>query len=174
MRQYLVVPPWIIVHRILVNSVDMVYTTQQDTVLNVIHTIRLAIWIDWCPIQVALTLCGFTLCDYLAKYKRIAQSETCINRNFTLCEFSWETKNAQSEGYLYVLESFCKYFPLIILLLSQLFTEISSDEFTNQQQNENMKIFTKLLWYFTGMMIAAKDWNVSDYQHDCYVSLEKS
>ena len=73
-----------------------------------------------------------------------------------------------------VLESFCKYFPLIILLLSQLFTEISSDEFTNQQQNENMKIFTKLLWYFTGMMIAAKDWNVSDYLHDCCVSLEKS
>ena len=48
-------------------------------------------------IQVALTLCC-----YLAKYIRIAQSETCINRNFTLCEFSWETKNAQSEGYLYL------------------------------------------------------------------------
>ena len=28
----------------------MVYTTQQDTVLNVIHTIRLAIWIDNPPI----------------------------------------------------------------------------------------------------------------------------
>ena len=73
-----------------------------------------------------------------------------------------------------VLESFCKYFPLIILLLSKLFTAISSDEFTNQQQKEKMKIFTKPFQYFTGMMITAKDWNVSDYQQDCCVSLEKS
>ena len=43
---------------------------------------------------------GGPLCDYLAKYKRIAQSETTTNRNFTLCKFSLETKNTHKVSYL--------------------------------------------------------------------------
>ena len=37
----------------------------------------------------AVSLCAFhTLCNHLAKYKKIAQRETSTNSNFTLCEFS--------------------------------------------------------------------------------------
>ena len=42
------------------------------------------------------------LCQYTCLTWKIAQNEISTNvhlvRNFTLCEFSWETKNAQSEG----------------------------------------------------------------------------
>ena len=50
----------------------------------------------------------------------------------------------------------------------------SSDEFTNQQQNDNKKILAKRFQNFTGMMITAKDWNHSDYQHNFFGSLEQS
>ena len=38
----------------------------------------------------------------------------------------------------------------------------------------NKKIFAKRYQYFTWIMITAKDWNCSDYQHDSCVSLEQS
>ena len=80
-----------------------------------------------------------------------------------------------------ILELFCKYFLLSFCYcfinlseLSQLFTALSSDEFTNQQQNDNKKILAKRFQNFTGMMITAKDWNHSDYQHNLFGSLEQS
>ena len=65
------------------------------------------------PHTVRFHFVRFTLCATFGKstllsikphfvLKKIAQSEIYTNvhlvRNFTLCEFSWETKNAQSEG----------------------------------------------------------------------------
>ena len=79
-----------------------------------------------------------------------------------------------------ILESFCKDFLVIILCcfvkssgLSQLFKALSSDDFTKQQQNDNTKNFAKQFQYFIGMMITAKYWNYSDYEHDSCVSLEQ-
>ena len=48
--------------------------------------------------------------------------------------------------------------------LSQLFTALSSDEFTKQQQNENRKRLESSFLYFTGMMITANDCYCSAYQ----------
>ena len=58
--------------------------------------------------------------------------------------------------------------------LSQLFTALSSDEFSNQQQNDNKKLLAKQFQYFTKMMITANDWNQSDYQQDSCVSFQQS
>ena len=58
--------------------------------------------------------------------------------------------------------------------LSQLFTALSSDEFSNPQQNDNKKLLAKQFQYFTKMMITANDWNQSDYQQDSCVSFQQS
>ena len=58
--------------------------------------------------------------------------------------------------------------------LSELFTALRSDEFSNQQQNDNKKLLAKQFQYFTKMMITANDWNQSDYQQDSCVSFQQS
>ena len=82
-----------------------------------------------------------------------------------------------------MLESFFKYFIAIILLLfCELIwaesaihsTALSSDEFSNQQQNDNKKLLAKQFQYFTKMMITANDWNQSDYQQGSCVSFQQS